>query len=247
MARGLVAVAAVLLLADQAAAADAGKIAKEEMSWRARKRTYYLYVPTGVARDRKLPLVVTLHGSGRNGESLISKWKGVAETEKIVLVGPDSTDQRAWTSPIDGPLFLRDLVDRVASQYPIDDRRVFVFGHSGGAVFALQMGALESEYFAAVAVHAGSLQPVSVLSYAARKIPFLIFIGTRDAFFPLDVVRETRDALTSRGFPVEYVEMPGHTHDYYGSAREINAKTWEFFQKNPLPADQKYTAYQDPD
>jgi poly(3-hydroxybutyrate) depolymerase len=237
-----------LLILGAAASAGGGKVSKENISWRGKQRVYSLFVPTDVAPDRKLPLVLTLHGSGRNGETLVSKWKDLAEKEKIVLVGPDSLDSVHWSSPGDGPLFLHDLVEHVASKYPIDGRRVYLFGHSAGAVFALQMAALESEYFAAAAVHAGSIEPgyFSLLDYAARKIPYQIVIGTRDAFFPLEAVQATRDALKARGFPVEYVELSGHTHDYYGSAKEINARAWEFLRKTSLPADPKYTAYQDP-
>jgi dipeptidyl aminopeptidase/acylaminoacyl peptidase len=110
------------------------------------------------------------------------------------------------------------------------------------------MAALESEYFAAAAAYAGSIDAkyFNLFDYATRKIPYLIIIGTKDRIFPLDDVRATRDALKSRGFPVEYVEMPGQTHNYLASAKEINAKAWEFFQKNPLPADPKYTVYWDP-
>ena len=86
----------------------------------------------------------------------------------------------------------------------------------------------------------------NLFDYATRKIPYLIVIGTKDRIFPLDEVRATREALKSRGFPVEYFEMPGQTHNYVGSAKEINGKAWEFFQKNPLPADPKYTVYWDP-
>ena len=249
MIRRLTVLAAVSLFCAAGALAEPGKISKEKVSWRGKERVYYLFFPTGVAPERKLPLVVTLHGSSRNGETLVSKWKDLAEKEKIVLVGPDSSDSVHWGSPRDGPLFLHDVVEQVAARYPIDGRRVYLFGHSAGAVFALQMSALESGYFAAAVIHAGSLEPgyFSVFDYATRRIPYLIVIGTRDAFFPIDSVRATRDALKSRGFPVDYVEMPGHTHDYYGSAKEINARAWEFLQKNSLPADPKYTAYQDPD
>ena len=59
-------------------------------------------------------------------------------------------------------------------------------------------------------------------------------------------VQATRDALKSRKFPVEYVEMSGQTHNYVRSAKEINGKAWEFLLKNPLPADPRYTAYSDP-
>jgi dienelactone hydrolase len=73
----------------------------------------------------------------------------------------------------------------------------------------------------------------------------VIWIGTRDSFFPLDEVRATRDALKTRGFPLEYTEIPGHTHDYYESAKDINPAVWAFFRSHALPADPKFTTYGD--
>jgi poly(3-hydroxybutyrate) depolymerase len=238
----------VLLLAFRGAA-EPGKVSKEKVSSRGKERTFYLYVPKDAPPERKLPVIVTLHGSRRNGETLVSLWKEKAQAEKIVLAGPDSADSVRWNSPGDGPLLLHDIVEKIGEKYPIDGRRVFLFGHSAGAVFALQMAALESEYFAAAAIHAGSLEPAyfRLFDYATRKIPYAIWIGTRDNFFPLAPVQATRDALKSRGFPVSYTEILGHTHDYSSRAPEINDAVWEFFKSNPLPAEPKYTVYKDPD
>ncbi len=44
------------------------------------------------------------------------------------------------------------------TKYPINPRRVYLFGHSAGAIFALHMSLMESQYFAAAAVHAGALR-----------------------------------------------------------------------------------------
>jgi poly(3-hydroxybutyrate) depolymerase len=241
--------AALAVLVAAGLTAEPGKISKEKMSWRGKERSYFLYVPAGGAKDAKMPLILCLHGAGRDGEPILAKWKDLAEKEKILLAGPNSTDSAQWAYPQDGPLFLRDVVEQVRAKYPVDDRRVYLFGHSAGAEFALQMGAFESEYFAAAVVHAGSLQPTSfsTFDYASRKIPYMLIIGTRDRFFSVESVQATRDALKSRGHPVEYIEMAGHTHDYYGSANEINPKAWEFLKKNPLGGDAKYKAYQDPD
>ena len=165
-----------------------------------------------------------------------------------MLAGPDSTDSVHWGSPQDGPLLLHDLVEEIAAKYPIDRRRVYLFGHSAGAVFTLQMACLESEYFAAAAAHAGSVDPAyhSIFDVAARKIPIAIFIGTKDAFFPLTSVRATAEALKSRGFPVTLTEMPGHTHDYYSKSKEINAQVWDLFSRTRLETDPKYQVYADP-
>ena len=248
MTRASTVVAAVLLLAAAAEVGEPGKVSKEKISWKGKERVFSLFVPTGAAPDRKLPLLLVLHGSGQSGEPYVAVWKDLAEKEKIVVVGPDSDDSVHWASPQDGPLFLHDVIEQVAAKHAIDRRRVYLFGHSAGAVWALEIAAIESEYFAAVAAYAGSLEPgyFSLFDYATRKIPYLIVIGTYDRSFPLDEVRATRDTLKSRGFPVEYFEMPGQTHNYLRSAKEINGKAWKFFQKSSLPADPKYTVYRDP-
>ena len=249
MIRRLASLVVIVLLAAPVGAAEPGKISKEKVSSRGKERTFFLYIPKDLSPERKVPLIVTLHGSGRSGEALVSKWKDKAEREKVILAGPDSADSKRWNSPGDGPRFLYDVVEQIKDRYPVDGRRVFLFGHSAGAVFALQMAAFESEYFAAAAIHAGSLDPeyFRLFDYATRKIPFAIWIGTRDNFFPLAPVQATRDALKSRGFPVEYTEMLGHTHDYYGRASEINDAAWVFFESHPLPAEPKYTVYKDPE
>jgi hypothetical protein len=43
---------------------------------------------------------------------------------------------------------------------------------------------------------------------AKRKIPMFIQVGDSDAFFPLKVVRATRDVLNENGFAVELTEIP---------------------------------------
>jgi poly(3-hydroxybutyrate) depolymerase len=240
--------AVILLAAGAARAAEPGKISEEKITSKGKARTYALYVPTGAPADAKLPVLVLLHGSGGRGERIVSIWKDEAQKQKIILAGPDSTDQVHWASPADGPLLLHDIVEEIASKHPIDRRRVYLFGHSAGAVFALQMAALESEYFAAAVIHAGSLYPdyFRLFGYATRKIPYFLIIGTKDQFFPLSEVTATRDALKARGFPVEYLEIPGYDHGYKARAGEINPRAWDFLQRNPLPAEPKYTVYQDP-
>ena len=119
----------------------------------------------------------------------------------MIVAGPDATDDKMWVSPQDGPLFLKDVVDDVAKTHPIDGRRMYLFGHSAGANFALQMAMLESEFFAAAAIHAGAVSSdyYSVFDAATRKIPMAICIGTRDQFYPIDVVRGVHEALEKRG------------------------------------------------
>ena len=77
--------AAILLLVAAAALGEPGKISKETISWKGKDRVFFLYVPTGAAPERKLPLVLTLHGSGQSGETYVSAWKDLADEEKVVI------------------------------------------------------------------------------------------------------------------------------------------------------------------
>jgi poly(3-hydroxybutyrate) depolymerase len=247
-ARRAAAAAAALLAVDAFARAADATVEKMTVVSREAERTAYVFVPSTLSADRPAPMIVTLHGSGRNGRTLVDEWKGLAEKEGIVLAGPDSTDAAHWASPQDGPLLLKDVVDAVAARHAIDGRRVYLFGHSAGAVFALQMACLESEYFAAAAVHAGAVDPkyFNVFDYAARKIPIAIWIGTKDRFFPLASVRATAEALKSRGFPVALTELPNHTHDYYSDSRNLNPEIWKFLSAQKLAEEPRFRKYADP-
>lgn len=235
----------VLGAALPATVSGADKILKEGFGSGGRPRTYYLYVPEGITEANPAPLLVLLHGSGRNGLSQAEQWKTLAKKERLILAAPDSVDPAGWNMGPDGPDYIHDLVDIVAATHPVNTRRVYLFGHSAGAIHGLGLGLLESEYFAAVAVHAGALAPEMgpFVERASRKIPFAIWVGTSDALFPLSVVRATRDVLAARGFPVTLSEVIGHTHNYYDRSVQINQEAWAFLQRHVLETDPVFTKY----
>jgi poly(3-hydroxybutyrate) depolymerase len=116
-------------------------------------------VPSTIKAPATAPLIVMLHGSNRTGVTLVEKWKDYAKKEGIIIAGPDASNLSGWGSPQDGPDFLHDLIEELKTRYPINPRRVYLFGHSAGASFALHMSLMESQYFAATAIHAGALAP----------------------------------------------------------------------------------------
>jgi poly(3-hydroxybutyrate) depolymerase len=219
------------------------QITKELITSGGQTRAYYLYVPKSLKPSA--PLLVTLHGSGHNGLSLVEKWNGLAEKEGLIVAGPDSLNPVSWNVPADGPDMLRDLVEALKAKYDIDRRRVYLFGHSAGACFAIEVALLESRYFAATAVHAGALPSgqATLIEHAERKIPMAIWVGTKDEYFPLAAVRTTRDQLNAAGFSVQLTEMQGHNHWYYDLASSINRDAWEFLKKQSLSADPAYAHY----
>jgi poly(3-hydroxybutyrate) depolymerase len=224
-------------------------IVKETLESAGAPRTYYLYVPEHLPENAKVPLLLTFHGSGRDGRSLVEKWTQLADRKGFIVAGLDSKDKQYWAVPEDGPDLVKALVDRLQARYPVDSSRLYLFGHSAGAVFALKMGLMESEYFAAVAVHAGSFRQqdeYTVIRMATRKIPLKVIIGDRDAFFPLATATATADALKAHGFTVDLEVVKRHDHWYYDRAQQFNESAWSFLKDQRLAGEPNFLQYKFP-
>ena len=61
-----------------ASLASAQKVTKASIKTSASERSYFLFVPDGLDKSKPAPLVVLLHGSGRNGQSLFDAGKDLA-------------------------------------------------------------------------------------------------------------------------------------------------------------------------
>jgi poly(3-hydroxybutyrate) depolymerase len=238
--------AAALLVA--AGSARSAEVEKHAITFHGKPREYFLYVPPGISADHPVPLLVTLHGSGGNGSTFPTVWKDFADKEGIVVVGPNAIESARWDPTEDGPRFMHDVVEEVRAKYPIDGKRIYLFGHSAGAVYGLQLAALESEYFAAAVLSAGAIEPAyfKIFDYADRKIPMGIVIGTKDPLFPLSLVHPVIEALKSRGFPVAVDEIPGHDHNYRKRSAEINDWAWKFMSPVHLDQEPRYRDYEKP-
>jgi poly(3-hydroxybutyrate) depolymerase len=196
-------------------------------------RTVYTVIPQ---KEAPMPLVILLHGSGRNGEIMASKWKDLALREEFIVAAPDAYNAATWDSGKDTPEFFRNLVEQVKSRHAVESSRIYLFGHSAGAAYALFLTVIDSDLFAATAIHAGALQtdPNGLFEQAKRNAPIAIWVGDHDAYFPVDQVMETKRIFESNGYKVELSVILGHDHNYYAIAGEINSKAWNFLKKTHL-------------
>jgi len=231
-----------LMMATPALAAD---VARLSFPYRSAERTYYLDVPASATANP--PLVVLLHGSGGNGAFMISRWQDVAAREGIVLLAPDSlhTD-KGWDLKDDGPDYIHDLIASVAAAHPVDHRRIYAFGQSGGAVYALTLGMLESEYFAAIGFHAGGWRKPAeykATAYATRKIPIAMWVGDQDEYFPMASLHQTEHVLTEAGFPAELHILDGRRHSYMDVPDGFHDEVWAFFRAHSLDGAPRYAEY----
>ena len=238
--------AALLSLCFAISVQAAPELSKETLESGGQKRSYYLFIPENIAADQPAPVVLMLHGSYSDGRELTSKWIDIARRDGLILVGPNAFDWARWQIRIDTPEFMRDVIEEVARKHRIDRRRIYLFGHSGGAVYALTLGMLESEYFAGVAVYAGAWRDKSnfdALTAARRKIPMLVMVGDKDQFFPVTTVRKTVTAIQEAGHPVSLTVIKGHGHSYADIAPRINRATWEFLKPIELEVTPHFQSY----
>src|SRR5437764_9089794 len=111
-------VAFALLALGLSVPAAAQKVRKETIESQGKKRTYYLLIPDAATPEHAAPLVLLLHGSGRDGLSLMDKWKELGAKEGFIVVAPDALGSQGWNAPLDGPDFLHDLLSELKSKYP---------------------------------------------------------------------------------------------------------------------------------
>jgi predicted esterase len=195
----------------------------------------YQYLLFSPASKEPLPAILLLHGAGDHPPNFIDARKSFAAQKQIVLIAPELP--RTLTFEPLAPAMFKCLVEDAKLKASIDPRRLYVFGHSVGGYLAYDAATLDSEYFAAVAVHAMGIaeEYVSIVDKAKRKTPIAIYIGDRDQLVPIAGVQRTRDLLRKAGFPVHYVELRDHDHNYYDLAGQINADAWNFLSRYELP------------
>ena len=235
-----------LLLAHAALTGAQSKgVQKDFVNFQGHERIVYVFIPDSSPTAVPAPLIVLLHGSGEEGISLADPWRSLAAKEGIILVAPNSANRRTWDPHDDHPDFIRELIDHVEARHLIDRRRLYLFGHSGGGMYALTLSLLESQYFAATAVHAGVLRQVTAqtLESAKRKIPLALWSGTQDRMISLSAVEESQHVLEEHGFPVELHPMPGRDHNYYVHSSEVNEAAWGFLRGHELEESPKFQSY----
>ena len=190
---------------------------------------FSLYVPEYYSPDRAWPLVMALHGGSGNGRSFLWSWLRDARSRGAILIAPTATgptsNKSTWAlmgDDTDTPNLLR-ILDSVRSRWNVDSSRMLLTGMSDGGTFCYVTG-LNASPFTHLAPVAATFHPLMAETADAdrlRGLPIHIVHGRLDWMFPVQVARQTQQALTAAGANVTYRELEDLSHTY---PREINAE-----------------------
>ena len=186
---------------------------------------FSLYVPEYYTPDRAWPLVMALHGGSGDGRGFLWSWLRDARSFGAILVAPTATGS-TWSlmgDDTDTPNLSR-ILDSVRGRWNVDPTRLLLTGMSDGGTFCYVTGLESASPFTHLAPVSATFHPLMAEMADAerlRGLPIHLVHGRLDWMFPVQVARQTRDALASAGADVIYREIDDLSHCY---PREINAE-----------------------
>ncbi len=146
-------------------------------------RSYILRFPKSYDGKTQLPLVMLLHGASDSAAYAEAAYHfdEKAGKENFILVIPDALGEfHAWSSygdsSKDDVAFLVTLLETLPKTYAIDLRRVYVAGHSAGAIMTYRLACERPDLIAAAGIVAGVVDddfpppkiPVPIIAFHGR-------------------------------------------------------------------------------
>jgi len=182
-------------------------------------------VPPGPQTREPFPALVFLHGRGADEDDLLGLAPFLDPGFLILSVrAPFQFPAGGWTwyelHGVGKPhqqefaesydrlgQFLADL----KKQYPVDSKRLFLFGFSMGAVMSYAMSLTKPEEIAGIVAHSGYIPEQISPRFALDKLQnssFFVAHGIHDPVIPVQFGRHAKDLLTRTKARLEYHEYP---------------------------------------
>jgi predicted peptidase len=193
---------------------------------------YRLYVPTKYtagAQGDPYPLIVALHGLGGTEDSFFTSYDGVmpklAEQHGYIIAAPlgyrvdgfygwglgdPPTDPNARRLQERSEQDVMQVLQHVRQQYRIDESRIYLAGHSMGAVGTWRIAPKFPDVWAALGPFAGTGTPATLEHI--RHIPQYVVHGDNDRTVSVQGSRAMVEKAKELGIEVKYVEIAGGGH-----------------------------------
>jgi polyhydroxybutyrate depolymerase len=151
------------------------------------------------AGNPSVPLVIVLHGGGGNGFNAMKMtgFNDKAMQEGFIAVYPDGSGRLAkllltWNAQhccayamrenVDDVGFISKLIDKLAAEYPIDTKRVYVTGMSNGALMSTRLALELPNKIAAIGPVVGTI--FGDAKPPSSPVPAIMFNGLLDEHIP---------------------------------------------------------------
>ncbi len=189
---------------------------------------YRVYVPTGYAPAKPTALVIALHGLGANEDSFFDSYSQLppqlAEKHGFLMAAPlgfrpdgfygstimgapdAATRRRTDYSEKD----VLEVVRLMKAAYNVDESRIYLIGHSMGAIGTWALAAKYPDMWAALVPFSGVGNPAS--AEQMKGIPQFVVHGDADNTVNVSGSRNMVAALKKAGAAVTYVEVAGGSH-----------------------------------
>jgi poly(3-hydroxybutyrate) depolymerase len=185
---------------------------------------YALYLPSYFDLSRQWPVILAFDGGGRGREG-VERYRAAAEKYGYVVAGSNNSRNGPWNVGLDAAAA---MTADIKGRFPIDLKRIYAAGMSGGARVAIMVAQNSGEIAGVLASSGG----YSTTFHKAERFPFFGSAGTEDFNY-----REMRavDRLMTSPHRVEVFEG-GHT--WLPSEMATRAVEWMEIQamKNALRA-----------
>ena len=162
-----------------------------------RERTYRVHVPS--APQKPFPVVLAFHGGGSDGKEMekLSDFDALSDAEGFLAVYPEAFERnwndgrgatrlRSHREDVDDVAFVSALLDALAKEYEIDEKRIFATGISNGAIFSHTLAARLADRIAAIApVVGGMASKIGEEFQPKRPVAVLVIQSTDDPLVPI--------------------------------------------------------------
>ena len=208
---------------------------------------YRLYIPTAYAAKKPLPLIIALHGLGATEDSFFEAYGGtlpkLAEQRGYIVAAPlgyrvdggygvalgGGNDPAAVRARTLSEQDVMNVLAAVRTQYAVDSTRIYLVGHSMGAIGTWAIAAKTPTLWSALGVYSGF--GVASTAKAIGGIPQFVVHGDADPTVPVGGSRVMVAALKNVGANVQYIEVAGGNHT--NVVEPSFAAMFDFFDRLP--------------
>lgn len=190
---------------------------------------YRVYVPKAYSASKATPLVIALHGLGGNEDGFFDNYEKLppqlAEQHGFLLASPLGFRRDGFygsgimgTSDVAarrrGEYSEKDVLEvlrLMKAAYNVDDSRIYLMGHSMGAIGTWAMGSKFPQTWAALVTFAGTGR-AEELAPSMKAIPQFVVHGDADNTVNVSGSRNMVAELKKLNANVTYIEVPGGSH-----------------------------------